>query len=111
MTDFAKCLKDDAPDLGPCCMCEVCGPEVCNIIMLDRRCAVPGHGWGCVVCGLPADGASAVLCNECLDKWRADETRLTTACRGWPGSDGRIAIADLPAGEFAHDMAKHQGER
>lgn len=98
--------ENDAPDLGPCCRCET-RAGVRNIVMLDRRCAVPGHGWGCVVCGLPPDGASAVLCDDCLAKWQDDESRLTIACRGYPGEDGRIAIAELPAGRFAHDMARH----
>jgi hypothetical protein len=86
-------------------MCEV-RDGVRNIILLDRRCVVPGHGWGCVVCGLPSDGACAV-CDECLDEWRDDESRLTVACRGFPASDGRIAIAALPKGEFNHDVARH----
>ena len=96
----------DLPGLGPCCMCE--RPDgVRNIVILHRRNAVPGHGWGCFVCGLPPDGASAVLCDLCADIYQADNSLLTTACRGYPGSDGRIAIAELPPGSFDHDRAKH----
>lgn len=93
---------DDTPRLGQCC---ICGGEngVRNIIMLDQRAAVPGHGWGCVVCNLPMDGAYAVLCDGCLAGWQADNSILKTACRGYPGSEGRIAIADLPTGGFKHD--------
>jgi hypothetical protein len=95
---------DDAPSLGPCCICEGLA-GVCNIIMLDRRCAVSGHGWGCAVCDLPADGASAVLCDDCMELYRREPERLTIACRGYPATDGRIAIAELPP--FGHDMTKH----
>jgi hypothetical protein len=96
----------DGPDLGPCCICE--GSEnVHNIIMLHRRGVVPGHGWGCVTCGLPSDGASAVLCETCLPQWQADESLLKIACRGYPKSDGRIPIAELPAEIFDHDHSRH----
>jgi hypothetical protein len=97
-------VTDDLPDLGPCCMCE--GPGSRNLIMLSRRGAIPGHGWGCVVCGLPLDGAYAVLCEACIIRWEHDNSLLTVACRGWPG-EGRIPIAELPKGLFDHDMAKH----
>ncbi|MBI1207475.1 MAG: hypothetical protein GC191_09340 [Azospirillum sp.] len=94
-----------APDLGPCCICSGTAPS--NILMLARRAAVPGHGWGCVQCGLPSDGAVAVLCDGCLTLYQADAAILTACCRGWPATDGRIAIADLPQGVFEHNLAMH----
>jgi len=97
----------DLPDLGPCCMCE--GGPTHNLIMLSQRGAIPGHGWGCVVCDLPLDGAYAVLCEACIIRWQQDNSLLTVACRGWPG-EGRIPIAELPAGAFDHDMSKHPEE-
>jgi hypothetical protein len=100
-------LDPGEPDLGPCCICEST-ENVHNVIMLDRRGAVPGHGWGCVVCGLPSDGASAVLCDACLPRWQTDESLLKIACRGYPKSDGRIPIAELPPGPFDHDTARHE---
>ena len=66
----------EGPSLGPCCMCA--GDGV-NIIMLDRRAVIPGHGWGCFICGLPRDGAVAVLCNGCADRFEADPTTLRRA--------------------------------
>jgi hypothetical protein len=101
--------EDDRPvhvDLGPCCMCETTEGAV-NMVCLDRRCAVPGHGWGCVVCHLPFDGAVAVLCDECFRLYRQQPEYLIEACRGYPGTEGRIPIEELPPGEFAHDMAMH----
>ena len=92
--------------LGPCCICG--GPDAEAIVMLDRRCIVPGHGWGCVVCGLPNDGASSVLCDGCREDFKRDPTLLKIACRGYPATEGRIAIADLPPHPFDHDTAKHE---
>jgi hypothetical protein len=89
------------PFLGPCCTCGTT-EGVTNIATLDRRGPIPGRGWGCVVCGLPPDGAVAVLCNNCFGL----PTRF--ACRGYPASDGRIAIANLPKERFAHDPDRHR---
>jgi hypothetical protein len=100
-------MSDDQErfELGPCCMCD--GDQVTTIVMLNRRCAVAGHGWGCVVCELPMDGASAVLCEPCFERYSADNALLTTACRGYPTTDGRIPIAELPPGEFKHRDVDH----
>jgi hypothetical protein len=76
-----------------------------NIMMLDVRCLVPGHGWGCVVCNLPPDGASAVLCDPCLRKYRNGST-LRFACRGWPADDGRAPLARFSQ-RFEHDERLH----
>jgi hypothetical protein len=99
---------EDGPELGPCCVCETT-TAVRYLIMLDRRCAIPGHGWGCLVCGLPSDGAYAVLCDDCLPKWRRDQSILTIASHGYPAGEGRIPIAELPAAPFEHDPSKHEG--
>ena len=77
--------------LGPCCSCECTGPQVRNIIMVHKRAVVPGHGWGCVICNLPFDGASYVQCDDCFDLQREP----VYACRGYPGKDGRIPITEL----------------
>lgn len=54
-------------DLGPCCACGREGPEVRTLVMLDRKAHIPGAGWGNAAIGLPADGAIAVLCDNCLE--------------------------------------------
>ena len=84
-------------DLGPCCVCETT-QGVRNLLMLEKRSPVAGQGWGCFTCGLASDGATAVLCDECLRK------PLKFACRGH--GKGRIPI-DLLEGYHLHDLSKH----
>ena len=92
---------DDAPDLGTCCICGV-SSDVLNVVMLNRRGAVRGHGWGCLECGLPCNGAIAVLCDKCLPDWLADTSKLKFVGRGGPAAGERIAIDELPPGDFDH---------
>jgi hypothetical protein len=104
-----KMPGDDVPKLGTCCMCET-EAGVTNIIMLSRRAPMRGHGWGCVVCDLPMDGAYAVLCDKCLTAYQAAEFKgLKFVCRGYPASDGRVPFDDLAPGHFDHDMAVDHG--
>lgn len=93
--------------LGACCGCGKDG--ALNIMMLPRRGPTPGRGWGCVECGLPPDGATAVLCEPCAERWVAgDKDAVRWVCTGYPATDGRTLISDCPQGKFAHDRAKHQ---
>jgi len=95
------------PDLGPCCICSARGPRVRNIYCLHKLSPTPGRGWGCVVCDLPNDGATAVVCDECQQACGASVTNaLVYACRGRPGVDGRVPVAEL-TGEHYHDMRAH----
>lgn len=98
-------MSDYEGDLGPCC---ICGEQNRSggLVMLSVKNQVPGHGWGCVVCGLPSDGASAVLCDNCVDGWQAGELKLRWACRGYPKTDGRVPIEELTV-PHEHDMAAH----
>jgi hypothetical protein len=83
-------MNGDMPDLGPCCMCGI--PEPQAIVMLSRRAAVPGHGWGCVVCGLPPDGAVAVLCDPCFEQYHRD-----ASLRPSPAAAIRVRTAASPS--------------
>jgi len=83
----------DSPDLGTCCICGEAG-DVRALVMLPFKCQVTGHGWGCFVCGLPADGACAALCEVCVPRWQGG-AKLQWACRGYPGTEGRVPIGDL----------------
>jgi hypothetical protein len=91
---------DASATIGPCCGCGAT-QGVKNILMLNRRSPSPGKGWGCVVCGLPFDGAVAVMCDACLG------TKPKFVCIGYPASDGRCPIGECPPEKFEHDMAKH----
>lgn len=62
-------MKDnyETHDYGTCCACGKPLPnDQVNILLLPRHAPVPGTGWGCYICGLPPDGATAILCSNCL---------------------------------------------
>ena len=92
-----------AEDLGTCCACGT-ADSVVNVMMLSFRGPTPGKGWGCVQCGLPADGAVAVLCDSCIDSGAP----IKFICTGYPGKDGRTAMEDIGVQvPHEHDMAQH----
>jgi len=98
----------DDPALGPCCACGKNGPTVRNIFMLHRLCPTPGRGWGCIACGLPADYASAVLCDACLEG--PDGTgpaEIEFVCTGYPAEDGRTPIEQAPEVKVKHNPLYH----
>jgi len=107
--DGTAAEEDEGPKMGACCICGETSRWVRNIIMLDRKSPTPGRGWGCVQCGLPSDGAVAVLCDECSEALKAERKQLVTACVGYPGTDGRVPFSSL-IGTHEHDMAKHAEE-
>lgn len=90
-------------DLGPCCICEKTGKDVRNIIYIDRKGPVPDKGWGCVQCGLPFDGATAVICDNCFESKAAPRY----VCTGYPAIDGQTPIEELSDELFTHDLTKH----
>lgn len=98
-------IPDDEPtiDLGPCCACG--GTEaVVNILMLSHEAPQHATGWGCAICGLPANGALAVLCEGCLTA----KNKPTQICVGYPGDGVRIPLEQAKqAPRFEHNMAKH----
>lgn len=95
---------EDAENLAPCCGCA--GAErVRNIFMLPRRGPSPGKGWGCIVCGLPNDGAIAVMCDTCVDN--AVDPQFVVV--GYAKSGRRMPVSDLTDQRvFDHDEAKHR---
>lgn len=74
---------------------------------LDRKAPMSGRGWGCCVCDLPSDGACAVLCDRCFEEYSGGRASLRYVCRGYPGKDGRVLIANL-VGRHEHDMEIHE---
>jgi hypothetical protein len=92
-------------DLGQCCACR--GTEnVRNIVCLPVRSLTPSYGWGCVVCGLPSDGAVAVVCDACLESGAP----ILDVCFGYPKENVRTARTSLTE-PFDHDPAAHEDER
>jgi len=92
----------EQPDLGPCCCC---GSSVGarNIVMLSKRASIPGTGWGCLICGLPADGAVYIACDACLEthSWRLP----VEVVKGDASSKGRQLISELSDERFDHDLS------
>lgn len=94
----------DTFNLGTCCICG--GAEnVVNIIMLPFKAKTPGSGWGCFQCGLPMDGAVAVLCDDCIGKYE-NGTPIKYAVDGYPFENRRIPVEELTE-PFKHDLSKH----
>jgi hypothetical protein len=94
-------------DFGPCCFCEKTGPTVRNLIMLDKRAKTPGNGcWGCLQCGLPLEGATAILCDQCIDAGCPPLWAIV----GEPAAGLRIPTSELTE-PFEHDMSKHPGRQ
>jgi hypothetical protein len=95
-------MKSDVPDLGPCCCCGG-ALRVRNIVMLNRRAPLLGTGWGCVVCGLPMDGAVYVACDRCLET----SVRPREVISGYAASGLRAPIESLSPEPFDHRMEFH----
>lgn len=94
----------DAIDLGPCCACGQESPEVRNLIALHRPAPVPGTGWGCVVCGLPMNGALVAVCDACLES----KALYQHAIYGSVREKGRILFSELDDGIFEHNYNAHR---
>lgn len=90
--------------LGPCCNCGTL-EGVTTVVMLPWTAPVADQGWGCAVCGLPLDGAVAVLCGACA----LDGGGFKSICVGYPGAGERMPVeAWKPrARSFEHDKTKH----
>jgi hypothetical protein len=99
-------------DYGPCCACgspPTRRDPVRTFVALSAKAPVPGTGWGCVVCRLPADGAIAVVCDACVAA--AERAGAVPPIRevfaGYPNDGRRVPPADCPPGEHRHDPRSH----
>lgn len=88
--------------LGSCCACGREDETCRNIVMLSVRAPVPGAGWGCVVCGLPLDGAIAVLCDACMKAKREPKWVVY----GMAASGERVLLSTC-VGVFEHREEMH----
>jgi hypothetical protein len=94
---------DDVQDLGRCCACGREGRTVRNVLMLPVKGPEPGTGWGCCACGLPPDGAVAVLCDRCVRRGK----RPIDVVAGYTAERRRVARSALAGEPHEHDHAKH----
>ncbi len=111
-------------NLGPCCCCGLskgAGP-VRTLICLAKKAPGEVQGWGCLQCGLPQQGAVAVVCDKCADKLEAyvtetgkplEESLADGPLKFFCGTDRRerlpiALLLDRPA--HKHDMARHPEE-
>lgn len=65
-------MQDKKNEYGSCCICETSTLDVRNIIQLDYK-VKSESAWGCFKCGLPAEGAVAIVCDACIEK-HGDDT-------------------------------------
>lgn len=93
---------------GPCCACGLPFPPKgrFNVVMLGWRGPVPGKGWGCVICGLPSDGAVAIICDTCCASFVAGDDVIKTAVVGYALDPGRVPVSSLTE-RHEHDRSKH----
>lgn len=97
-------VDDDGVPTGPCCNCLRVG-RLRNLVLLSRRGPTPGQGWGCVECGLPFDGAVALLCDDCMSGAAATPRFV---CQGFAAADEpRVPFESLSPEVFDHDPSKH----
>ena len=103
---------DDADDpsklpIGQCCNC-LRVEALRNVMMLHRRGPSPGNGWGCVQCKLPADGAVALVCDDCVEIIsQMVEPRPRYVCTGYATEPDRTLYDDLSPEHFDHDYSRH----
>jgi len=113
LDDFDDEIFDDEPldagdpvDLGACCVCGAEGDTVRNIVMLNFQAPIGGEGWACMVCGLPPNGALAVVCDACAEtKTIPDDLRYVVS--GLAGNKERAAIDTIEQIPFEHDLSRH----
>lgn len=96
----------DELSLGTCCNCGT-ENDVNNLMALKFLAPVPGTGWGCVLCNMPANGAVAVLCDHCLELLPDGKHGILSVCVGYPGENKRLPIEQLDKTRFDHDMRYH----
>lgn len=93
---------DESTDLGPCCACE--STPARTICCLDFEGPEGTEGWGCVVCGLPARGAVAVMCESCIEQ--GVEPRFIVGGR-YAADKVRVPLEGYERRPFDHRLERH----
>lgn len=95
-------MSETSAGFGSCCACGRAVASVRNVVPLPKLAPVAGTGWGCEVCGLPLNGAVAVVCDNCL----ACQVEVKWAVYGPLWEKGRVLVGML-TGAFNHRMEFH----
>jgi hypothetical protein len=95
------------PVVYRCCVCDRPDPEPRAMVMLDFEAPAGFFGWGCVVCNLPARGATAFVCERCADTgWTEAQLRYIAA--GHYVLEGiRVSLDGYARIPFQHDPSQH----
>lgn len=98
-------------EAGPCCGCGRPLRHPLTVVLLEVKTkpvetpdGLRRFGWGCETCGLPPEGAFAVLCASCA----AVGVEPTHAVLGDPEDKQRMPIRELlDQGPHEHDQRYH----
>jgi hypothetical protein len=106
---------DDEParDLGPCCVCERAQDgTVRTLVMLDFEAPSGVVGWGCLQCGLPMRGATAIVCDACCVLHLADlHAHIKFILGGkYPADRVRVSLDGYEREPFDHRLESHIDE-
>jgi len=93
---------------GPCCACRRQDVELRNVVCMAFRGPITatGKGWGCAVCGLPTDGAIAIVCDDC----RESDAAILDVCAGYAADPARVEASPLRGRPWEHRRERHGGE-
>ena len=93
------------PDLGVCCFCDR-HKRGQSLVTLTFTAPVPGTGWGCTTCNLPADGAVAAHNAACEEAPQLGPPKRII--NGYIGQRQRIDFNDYQHQPFDHDPKAHE---
>lgn len=99
-------FDDEVRFVGSCCACRREDVRLRNVVCMTFRApsGALGKGWGCVVCAIPADGAIAVVCDECM----AAERPIVDVCAGYARDPERTPAEPLRPIPWSHIRAFHR---
>lgn len=98
-------IEEEVNEFGTCCVCEMGDMEDCGLVQLGYK-MESESGWGCLQCGLPMEGAIAVVCSDCYDKYGEkieDQIKYLI-----DGKKGRIPVPPVENRvPHEHDLSLH----
>jgi hypothetical protein len=93
------------PGYGWCCACEgEISPSNPIVVFLPFQAPEGFRGWGCMACHLPARGAIAVMCQDCV---AAEKVPRFVATGVNVGDNMRVSLEGYLQIPFLHDLRLH----